>query len=90
MEGLEMKDEALKLAEFLDTLHETNESDYGSADMIRKLVAVIDLDTKIIEQQIYPLSDEEILDVYNYCFETMDSVKIVDFARAIEERHGIK
>ena len=39
--------------------------------------------------QTKPLSDEEILNVYNHCFETMDSVKIVDFARAIEKAHGI-
>lgn len=51
-----MKEEALKLAEFLDTLHETNESDYGSADIIRKLVA--ELNRK--EQVLHSIANEGI------------------------------
>jgi hypothetical protein len=43
-----------------------------------------------LEKQTKPLSDEEILKVWN-SFERDDSnLPFVNFARAIEERHGIK
>jgi hypothetical protein len=43
--------------------------------------------------QTKPLSDEEITQVFDKCYPNNgdgDVVTLVDFARAIEERHGIK
>ncbi len=36
------------------------------------------------------LSDEEIINVYDHCFKTMDSVTIADFARAILKKANEK
>ena len=46
-----------------------------------------------LELQTKPLSDEEIWKVHEDCYEFVDeqwSVEYMKFARAIEERHGIK
>jgi len=81
-----MKEEALKLADELDG----NISIYReSADMIRRLVE--ELDKK-------PLSNQEILKFIHekfvkFGFEAdyiLDDNELIEFARAIEERHGIK
>ena len=47
----------------------------------------------IYTPQTKPLSDEEITQVFDKCYPNNgdgDVVTLVDFARAIEERHGIK
>jgi len=46
-----------------------------------------------LEPQTKPLTDEEITQVFDKCYPNNgdgDVVTLIDFARAIEERHGIK
>ena len=60
--------------------------DENLAKVLRFLLAELDKKDKPIK----PLSDEEIVKVWN-SFERDDSnLPFVNFARAIEERHGIK
>ena len=75
--------EALKLADELDKLHQYVPSEAPA--MIRRLVEELDKKTK-------PLSDEEIekLREYHGINDWLYETSIIDFARAIEERHGIK
>ena len=76
-----MKEEALKLADSIDEFaqggYSYKPSDFLSVSaMIRRLVE--ELDKK-------PLSDEEIYEIWEKF-----NGEIKNFARAIEERHGIK
>ena len=44
-----------------------------------------------LEKQTKPLSDEEILDIFDYIIdENGYPTDVINLARAIEERHGIK
>lgn len=102
----DMKEEALKLAAALDVESSQAEYGYvvddwklfsDSADMIRKLVAELDkkwylIDTHgYVEPQPKPLSDEEVQQIFNDCYGwTPTQKETFIFARAIEERHGIK
>lgn len=46
-----------------------------------------------LEKQAKPLSEKELYEVFDKCYPNNgdgDVVTLVDFARAIEERHGIK
>ena len=46
-----------------------------------------------LEKQTKPLSEKELYEVFDKCYPNNgdgDVVTLVDFARAIEERHGIK
>ena len=46
-----------------------------------------------LERQTKPLSEKELYEVFDKCYPNNgdgDVVTLVDFARAIEERHGIK
>jgi hypothetical protein len=119
----EMKEEALKLADWLDKSIDTD--DWGElakyyqwchenvSPMIRRLVEELDKQKETIrklnktlgfinsgyevinlEPQTKPLSDEEILnswveiDLPEECWITDEH--LINFAKAIEERHGIK
>lgn len=79
------KEEALKLADELDALHQYVPSEAPA--MIRRLVE--ELDKK-------PLSDDEIMEIvadkYGKGHGRYIDTKLffVEFAKAIEERHGIK
>ena len=123
-----MKEEALKLDEELDALHQYVPSEAPA--MIRRLVEELDKATYVIEpkqtkptitklddkvvavtmtdddhriaevlwEAPKPLSDEEILKFIHekfvmFGFEAdyiVDDNELIEFARAIEERHGIK
>ena len=123
-----MKEEALKLADELDALHQYVPTEAPA--MIRRLVEELDcsesyikqyqlerkptitkLDGKVVavtmtddEHRIAevlweapkPLSDEEIWELHQEhideipCGHSMKTIGFVEFARAIEERHGIK
>jgi hypothetical protein len=95
-----MKKEALKLADELEDCAKYGECDWVypkiPAEMIRKLVAELDkkwylIDTHgYVEPQPKPLSDD-VLEaiVLNFVGED-DELDFVGFAKAIEERHGIK
>ena len=97
-----MKEEALKLADELDALHQYVPSEAPA--MIRRLVEELDrldYDLKSLANRYKaldrtkPLSDDEIKEIYEKCWEgilTIDEINNseVRFARAIEERHGIK
>ena len=82
-----MKEEALKLADELKNGHTKafridifNEA----SDMIRKLVAELDKQTK-------PLTDEEAMDIWLHLAINYDSGSFATFfVREIEKRHGIK
>lgn len=94
-----MKEEALKLANELDALHQYVPSDAPA--MIRRLVEELDYQNTIkdnlrqqlaekleeLDKQTKPLSDEEIGDIL---FKYGEKDEWFNFARAIEERHGIK
>ena len=108
-----MKEEALKLADYVDTREINNSHLKEASAMIRRLVEELDKlkDMLAKHQDIIadwdkkPLSDEEILDacisggIYDCINDpyydrntntyTLDA-DLVRFARAIEERHGIK
>jgi hypothetical protein len=93
-----MKTEALKLADELEALHQYVPSEAPA--MIRRLVEELDKQSKpvgvydgkslhIYTPQTKPLSDEQIINIW-LPFAT-DGIKgKIEFARAIEERHGIK
>lgn len=94
-----MKEEALKLADELEALHQYVPSEAPA--MIRRLAEELDkLNGCLIAEQEHnemlqtkPLSDEELYEVFNKCYPNNgdgDVVTLIDFARAIEERHGIK
>jgi len=83
-----MKEEALKLADELQK-HFNCYNEYS--DMIRRLVEELDCAESYIKQyqlQTKPLSDEEIWKIYNIT--GLGNGMALRFARAIEERHGIK
>ena len=95
-----MKEEALKLADELEALHQYVPSEAPA--MIRRLVEELDkphkYDPETGEPLIdgyplfsglprqKPLSDEEIRKIH--CI-TDGNINLIQFARAIEERHGI-
>ena len=100
-----MKEEALKLADELEALHQYVPSEAPA--MIRRLVEEVDKQSKpvgvydgkslhIYTPQTKPLSDEEIWELHQEhideipCGHSMKTIGFVEFARAIEERHGIK
>ena len=101
-----MKEEALKLADELEKgLYNLNNIDFANTSaMIRRLVEELDSMKKYVgfkdsgydiiqlPQQTKPLSDEEISDVADEVDKqyATDPEWIFFFARAIEERHGIK
>ena len=95
-----MKEEALKLADDLEELHEQDLIDGvahlsmpQASAMIRRLVEELDFlkdqisfyELKDLGNQTKPLSDDEVWDLFQ---KTQHNA--MDFARAIEERHGIK
>ena len=91
-----MKEEALKLADELDALHQYVPSE--APTMIRRLVEELDkldYDLKSLAKRYKaldrtkPLSDEEIQNIW-YQHEKWLATVPLSFARAIEERHGIK
>ena len=91
-----MKEEALKLADELDKLHQYVPSEAPA--MIRRLVEELDrldYDLKSLAKRYKaldrtkPLSDEEIQNIW-YQHEKWLATVPLSFARAIEERHGIK
>ena len=96
-----MKEEALKLADELDALHQYVPSEAPA--MIRRLVEELDKQeyrnkhegfSTIIDKvtpQTKPLSDNEIHDIWKSLWEGGNIGHIAyNYARAIEERHGIK
>jgi len=99
-----MKEEALKLADELDVLHQYVPSE--APNMIRKLVEELNkLNGCLIAEQEHnemlqtkPLSDEEITFLWHKSIGLAISDENLKnnishasiFARAIEERHGIK
>ena len=109
-----MKEEALKLADDLEELHEQDLIDGvahlsmpQASAMIRRIVEELDKQSKpvgvydgkslhIYTPQTKPLSDEEIWELHQEhideipCGHSMKTIGFVEFARAIEERHGIK
>lgn len=102
--GGRMKEEALKLADELDALHQYVPSEAPA--MIRRLVEELDYlknqisfyELKDLGNQTKPLSDEEILKFIHekfvmFGFEAdyiVDDNELIEFARTIEERHRIK
>ena len=83
-----MKEEPLKLADEWDWMTEEKLAKWGddAQAMIRRLVEELDKQTK-------PLNEKELYEVFDKCYPNNgdgDVVTLVDFARAIEERHGIK
>ena len=68
------------------------------ADLIRNLQKSLGFknsgyETINLTPQTKPLSEKELYEVFNKCYPNNgdgDVVTLVDFARAIEERHGIK
>lgn len=99
-----MKEEALKLADEI-LLCTTDQLHSKTSAMIRRLVAENEFlkdwrDTwsPYVNQlkQTKPLSDEEIWELHQEhideipCGHSMKTIGFVEFARAIEERHGIK
>ena len=75
----------------------------NAANMLRKQadrIAELEKDLHMIQRhydqlntQTKPLSEKELYEVFNKCYPNNgdgDVVTLVDFARAIEERHGIK
>ena len=82
--------------ELADALQETEPyypTDYklfdNAANMLRQQADRI----AELEKQTKPLSEKELYEVFNKCYPNNgdgDVVTLVDFARAIEERHGIK
>jgi len=94
-----MKEEALKLADELEDEAKYGECDWTSprvsATMIRRLVEHIEELENPIMQAISmaftkPLSDEEIKVIATQNRTDLTIPAYISFARAIEERHGIK
>jgi hypothetical protein len=100
----EMKEEALKLADELQK-HFNCYNEYSDMirrlveelDKQSKPVGVYDgKSLHIYTPQTKPLSDEEIWELHQEhideipCGHSMKTIGFVEFARAIEERHGIK
>lgn len=100
-----MKEEALKLAVWLENMSKLGWADnFGQeldeiSAMIRRLVEELDKHKEMLEkhQDIIadwdkkPLSDEEILHIYSESYRnTLMGIDPLVFAREIEERHGIK
>lgn len=73
-----MKEEALKLAEYIDA---NGYKEQG--DLIRKLVAELDKQTK-------PLSNEVLLKMISDKLHYSEYGKGLELAREIEKEHGIK
>ena len=97
---MEMKEEALKLADDLWEKRDVFTGDLleQSSAMIRRLVEELDrldYDLKSLANRYKaldrtkPLSDEEIQNIW-YQHEKWLATVPLSFARAIEERHGIK
>ena len=98
-----MNEEALKLADQLDGLNSCEPVIIKACeDMIRRLVEELDrldYDLKSLAKRYKaldrtkPLSDDEIKQIFveesGFDVDTCP-IAIMDFARAIEERHGIK
>jgi hypothetical protein len=97
-----MKEEALRLADQLDEDSKYGECDWTypkvSADMIRKLVAHIEeLENPIMQaiaqafdEPIKPLTEHELFELWKSVNKIMFRQAHIDFARALEERYGIK
>jgi phage FluMu protein gp41 len=67
---------------------------FKSSEMLRQQAdRIADLETTLAFKKMKPLSDEEISQVYKEISEPFGEKRLYeihDFARAIEERHGIK
>ena len=95
-----MKEEALKLADEWDWMTEEKLAKWGDdvQAMIRRLVEELDKQWYMVNKDGYvkPLSDEEIWKLHDKhidwipCGHSEKVIGFVEFARAIEERHGIK
>ena len=89
-----MKEEALKLADELDGLNSCEPVIIKACeDMIRRLVEELDKQWYMVNKDGYvkPLSDEEIKDEIGRVSSSYPTIEcLIDFARVIEERHGIK
>jgi len=91
-----MKEEALKLADELDATKVNGNKIGGmvkASAMIRRLVEELDKQWYMVNKDGYvkPLSDEEIHDIWKSLWEGGNIGHIAyNYARAIEERHGIK
>ena len=101
MNAYELSDELLR-----DNTQLTVKAAYmlrQQADRIAELEKLVDIDgtkpylnewNKLFkQQQTKPLSEKELYEVFDKCYPNNgngDVVTLVDFARAIEERHGIK
>lgn len=82
---------AHELAEIVDKWAYSESAEYltDAANMLRQQADRI----AELEKQAKPLSEKELYEVFNKCYPNNgdgDVVTLVDFARAIEERHGIK
>ena len=102
-----MKEEALKLADLMIDVTDSETSDFHKAgQMIRKLVAELDEKDKAIDDLVKAfhernelqivfkdkqkhLSDDEILNMWIH-YSLKGAEGILDFAKAREERQGIK
>ena len=84
-----MKEEALKLADELDYLHQYVPSEAPA--VIRRLVEELDKQWYMVNKDGYvkPLSDDEVMNTFESCLFD-GGFNAIEFARAIEERHGIK
>ncbi len=90
-----MKEEALKLADELDALHQYVPTE--APVMIRRLVEELDKPHPKCDKacmylcQTKPLSNDEIDKLADeYLSDYFNMQETINFARAIEERHGIK
>jgi hypothetical protein len=91
-----MKEEALKLADELEKLSQYVPSE--APDMIRKLVEhVEELENPIMQaiaqafdEPIKPLTEHELFELWKSVNKIMFRQAHIDFARALEERYGIK
>jgi len=84
----EYSDMIRRLVEELDKQKETIRNLNKTLGFVNSGYEVINL-----EPQTKPLTDEEITQVFDKCYPNNgdgDVVTLIDFARAIEERHGIK
>ena len=73
----------------IHTLHDLCYA-YAVADPVREMLFALQDRIDALEAQRKPLSDEEITDVFVECLLPDGEFDEHEFARAIEERHGIK
>ena len=96
-----MKEEALKLADLMIDVTDCETSEfYRAGQMIRRLVEELDKKNEPVASwlkmglpqapQTKPLSDEEMKELINNFPIIFSPQDLLSFARAIEERHGIK